>query len=738
MDKLRVTTTALMSIAALTVAGPAAAAPPGSAAEGPVMAAGGPTAVPGSYIVTLKDGAARSTGVERLAGTLAERHDGRVGRTFRHALRGFEAQLSERAARRLAADPAVASVTQNHRVRASDVASWGLDRVDQRALPLDGTYTAPGAAPVVRAYIVDSGINLTHREFAGRVVSGTDTIDNDDDATDCLGHGTHVAGTVGGATFGVAPQVQLVAVRVLDCDGWGTLATVIGGIEWVTADHDPHELAVANLSLGGVSYEPMNQALANSIADGVTYGVAAGNDRGTDACTRFPGAVPTAIVAAATAADDSRAAFSNIGPCVDVFAPGVGITSAYIGGDDATHTANGTSMAAPHVTGAAALILADHPTYTPAQVEAELLAESTPDVVTDPGAGSPNRLLYVDATAPADDFTLAATPADLTTTAGGTVSTTIGTTVTRGAPQPVTLAVSGLPTGATATFSAGTVDAGGTATLTVATTTATPAGSYQLTLIGTGPAATRPALLRLTVDPAPGCSGASAADVSLQMGRTIDLPLTITGCAGNASATSTVEVDIEHTDISDVELYLISPDGAVHLLVSRTGNGLPDFHYTMTRDLSTKVADGTWTLRAEDGGSAGAGFLDSWRLDLGAGPLPAPACGGQTGTNVPIGDLATVKSQIAVTGCAADAGGHAYVELHIFNEYAHNLDTSLFAPDGTEFPLFDPRRNFAVDIQNTYVLDVSGHRPNGIWTLRVRDRDSGNPEGHLDGWKLTL
>ncbi|MDR7273556.1 S8 family serine peptidase [Catenuloplanes atrovinosus] len=736
MDKLRLTVTALMSVAALAVAGHASAAPPTPAAEGRIAAAGGPTAIPDSYIVTLEDGA---DSVEHLAGTLAERHDGRVNRTFRHALRGFEAELTETAARRLAADPAVASVTQNHRVRATDVASWGLDRVDQRALPLDGSYTAPRTAPAVRAYIIDSGINLTHAEFAGRVVSGTDTIDHDDDATDCLGHGTHVAGTVGGATFGVAPDVRLVAVRVLDCDGWGTAATVIGGIDWVTADHDPHELAVANLSLGGTVYEPMMQALTDSIADGITYGVAAGNDRGADACATFPAAVPAAIAVAATAADDSRAAFSNIGSCVDVFAPGAGITSAFIGGDTATRTANGTSMAAPHVTGAAALILADHPTYTPAQVTTELLAEATPDVVTDPGAGSPNRLLYVDGAAPADDFTVSATPASLSTTAGGTVSTTVSTTVTRGAPQPVTLSVSGLPAGATATFSTSTVDAGGSATLTVSTTTATPAGSYQLALVGAGSGATRPAVFQLTVDPAPGCAGATSMDVSLVMGRTIDLPITVTGCSGNASPTSTIAVDIDHTDISDLEFYLVSPDGTVGLLVSRSGFGLSDFRYTMTRDLSAEVANGTWKLRIVDSGSVGTGFLDSWGLDLGADPLPAPACGGMTDTDVRIGAAATVESHLTVTGCAADAGGHAYAELHIFNQYAHHLETTLVAPDGVEFPLFDPRRNFAVDIQTTYVVDLSGHRPNGRWTLRVQDTDwtTGN-DGYIDGWRLTL
>jgi subtilisin family serine protease len=367
----------LAALLALTPAVPAAAAAP----EATVHAVGGPTAVADSYIVVLADaavaaGAAEATAraVDRTARSLAGRYGGDVARVYRHALRGFEAQLSPRQARRLAADPRVASVTQNHTVTAADIQtptpSWGLDRIDQRALPLDDTYTYPNVASTVRAYVIDSGIRLSHDEFTGRVRSGRDTIDNDDDASDCSGHGTHVAGTLGGTTYGVAKNVELVAVRVLDCQGNGNVATVIAGIDWVTADHQPGEPAVANMSLGGLAYAPMDQAVARSIADGITYVVSAGNNNGADACANSPARAPDAITVAATGPDDARAPYSNIGGCVDIFAPGTDIVSAGIASDTAARPANGTSMAAPHVAGAAALILARHPDYTPAQVTA--------------------------------------------------------------------------------------------------------------------------------------------------------------------------------------------------------------------------------------------------------------------------------------------------------------------------------------------------------------------------------
>ncbi|MBO4205244.1 S8 family serine peptidase [Micromonospora echinofusca] len=377
---------------AATTGGPAAAAPP----TGEILRAGGATAVAGSYLVVVKDrtvggpAGTRSTAVSALADTLADRYGARVGHRYGHALNGFEARLSERAARRLAADPAVAYVEQNHTVRAYTTqtgAPWNLDRIDQRTLPLSGTYSfvSTGAGPTT--YIIDTGIRTTHTEFAGRAVGGYDAVDGALPADDCNGHGTHVAGIAGGTRFGVAKQARLVAVRVLDCLGSGTIAGVVAGVNWVTAQHQFGQPAVANMSLGGALNTSLNTAVANSILDGVTYVVAAGSS-GTDACNTSPQAVGTAIRVGATTSSDTRAPFSNWGSCVDMYAPGLSIPSAWYSGDAATNTLSGTSMAAPHVAGAAARVLQNNPTWPPAQVKAYLLAQAT--VVNG------LRLLYMD------------------------------------------------------------------------------------------------------------------------------------------------------------------------------------------------------------------------------------------------------------------------------------------------------------------------------------------------------
>ncbi|MFJ8539843.1 S8 family peptidase [Streptomyces sp. NPDC093591] len=382
--------TAVTCVAALS----ATTMPAHAAPEGQILGAGDPGSVSGSYLVTLKGGTKAPSAAGK---SLAEKYGAKISHTYDTVLNGYAVQANERQARRLAADSRVASVVQDTRVTPAHTQknppSWGLDRIDQRNLPLDKSYTWPESAGAgVTVYVIDTGIRISHKDFGGRASYGWDFVGNDRTASDGNGHGTHVAGTIAGKQYGVAKNARVVAVRVLDNAGGGTTAQVIAGIDWVTKH--AKKPAVANVSLGGYRNTQLDAAVRNSIASGVTYTVAAGND-GLPASLYSPAAVREAITVGATDKKDARADFSNFGSALDLFAPGVSITSASYASDTGKATFSGTSMASPHAAGVAALYLADHPKAGPAQVSKALVAKAVSGKVSGRGLGSPNKLLQV-------------------------------------------------------------------------------------------------------------------------------------------------------------------------------------------------------------------------------------------------------------------------------------------------------------------------------------------------------
>jgi subtilisin family serine protease len=384
----------LLVLAALATSASAATA-------GQFVKAHGLRAIPDCYIVVLKPGAAVKPGgpragltVSQLAVGAAARFGGRLRHFYEHALSGYSLCLPEAGARALANEAEVELVEQDQVVTASVTqlgATWGIDRIDQRSLPLGGTYTYNFTGAGVHAYIIDTGLRASHQEFTGRVGGGFTVIADGNGTNDCHGHGTHVAGTLGGSTYGVAKGATIHPVRVFDCTGNGSDSGVIAAVDWVTANHA--SLAVANMSLGGDISSALDIAIANSIASGVTYAVAAGNNN-ANACNFSPSRVGAALTVGATTTTDARSSFSNFGSCVDLFAPGSGITSSWITSDTATLTISGTSMATPHVAGVAALYLERFPGSSPAAVSQAIVDSATAGVVGSPGSGSPNRLLF--------------------------------------------------------------------------------------------------------------------------------------------------------------------------------------------------------------------------------------------------------------------------------------------------------------------------------------------------------
>jgi len=348
------------------------------------------------WIVVFRDDVRDPPGEAR---RLVAAHGGSIRYTYSHAIKGFAGQLPAAAVEAISSAPNVAFVERDGVVHTT-IGSWGLDRIDQRILPLDGIYD-PGAGrdgSGVDVYIIDTGIDYATydggAQFGSRLdqTHDYDFVDNDDDASDCHGHGTHVSGTVGSTGYGVAPGVTLIGVRVLNCQGSGSWSGVIAGVDWAAqkalASGRP---SVANMSLGGGYSSSVNAAVNNAVASGVVFAVSSGNSN-TDACAQSPASAASAITVNASTSSDARSSFSNYGTCTDIFAPGSGITSTVMGGG--TQSWSGTSMASPHVAGVAALLLADHPGWSPGEVWAAMQDRATRDLISSAGPGSPNLLLY--------------------------------------------------------------------------------------------------------------------------------------------------------------------------------------------------------------------------------------------------------------------------------------------------------------------------------------------------------
>ncbi|MFC0526856.1 S8 family serine peptidase [Phytohabitans kaempferiae] len=389
--------------------------------------------IPDSYIVVLKDSKAKPAEVTADTKSLTQAYGGTVRHTFTKSVRGYAAKMTSAQAKRLKSDPAVAAVHQDRWISTTDTQnqtpSWGLDRIDQQWQPLDRSYTYPNTASNVRAYVIDSGIRISHEQFEGRASYGVDTVPDDGDevADDCYGHGTHVAGTLGGRDYGVAKGVQLVAVQVFGCTNLGRTSDIIAGVEWVTAN--AIKPAVANMSLGGGIDPALDAAVQASINSGITYVISAGNGDAQgyplNSCNVSPARVPAAITVSGTDEADFRMSWANNGSCVDIFAPGNNIVSAINTSDTATARATGTSMSSPHVAGAAAMVLAANPALSPQQVRNTIVGGASRAAVRNLGSGTTDRLLRIGTGLPATTGLRAVANGKVVSTPGGGASALI-------------------------------------------------------------------------------------------------------------------------------------------------------------------------------------------------------------------------------------------------------------------------------------------------------------------------
>ena len=694
--------------------------------------------VAGEYIVVLKKEAASLAGepsqmgkvkrsqVATVAQQMAHSHNAKVTRSFRKALRGFSVKADDKALARLLADPRVAYVQENGIVElfaTQNNAIWSLDRVDQRDLPLSTSYTYDTNAAGVHAYVIDTGIRPDHTEFTGRLGAGyTSELDGRGTA-DCQGHGTHVAGTVGGTQWGVAKGVTLHPVRVFGCAGTTTNEKVLAGIDWVTENHI--KPAVVNMSLGGAADQTEDDAVQAMIDAGVITVIAAGNNNG-DACLKSPARLPAAITVGATMSNDRRPDVtnwgrtpagaeqgSNYGVCLDLFAPGDNITSAsFNGGAGASAVKGGTSMAAPAGAGAAALYLAVHPLADQAEVAQALVDAASSNKVTNLGAGSPNKLLYTlfgggnppVNTPPVANFTSSVN--------GLTVSFTDSSTDADGSIASRSW-----------NFGDGT-----SSTATNPSKTYTAAGTYTVTLTVTDNAgATHAKTASVTVAAAPG---------------------------GNVLSNGVARTGISGASKSNQYFTLQVPAGATNLkFVTSGGTGDADvyvkFNGTPTTTSNDCKSEGstnaeTCTIAVAQAGTYTV-LVHAYSAISGVSLTGSYTAGGTGGaqtysnaTDFTINDNTTVESPITVSGRTGNAPGNASVSVDIRHTFRGDLKIELVAPDGSAYVLKNYNAyDSANDVIATYAVNLSSEALNGTWKLRVTDNAVNDP-GHIESWSVTF
>lgn len=613
------------------------------------------TRVPNQYIVVFKDSVvqtqaaalldtnmnaadARAHVVREMSIDIATKGRGEMVRTYSAAINGMVLiSQKENAVNHLLNDPRVAYIEADQVVRLNATqnnATWGLDRIDQSSLPLNNTYNYDYDGTGVNAYVIDTGVRITHTQFGNRGRSGYTAINDGNGTTDCQGHGTHVAGTIGSSTYGVAKDTTIYAVRVLGCDGSGTNAGVIGGVDWVAANHI--KPAVANMSLGGGASSALDSAVNSAVSAGITMVVAAGNDN-SNACSYSPARAASAITVGSTTSTDARSSFSNYGSCLDIYAPGSSITSTWSTSNTATNTISGTSMASPHVAGVAALYLDEFPNASPSQVEAGIEGAAIPNKVTDARTGSPNLLL--------NNFSGGGTDPDPDPDpvggelVNGTAKT--GLSGASGSQAFYTLAVPAGATDLSFALSGGSGDADMYVKFGSAPTTSSydcrpylngnnetcnitnvQAGTYHVMLRGYS-AYSGTSLVGSFTPPSGGGGGGSNffentnnVTISSGAGSTVSSAINVTRTG--ASGTITIKADIVHTYRGDLSAKIFAPNGASGTVHARTNSSDSGDDLIIDIDLNagTIESSGQWRLEVTDHASQDGGYIDSWSIEF--------------------------------------------------------------------------------------------------------------------------